>query len=124
MQAFQSTPQPRYSPWGAIQTAEQVAPGIWHVTTAGHGGLILSPERYAAMPRELQSNICGRGTAFEEDAEWALVAAWYPEAFLHIPKDELMPMILRALNFDCYRAAHDWILQAQRGQPVGQTLRP
>lgn len=43
MIVFQTTPRPIHSPWGAVQTANELAPGIWDVSTAGHGGLMLSP---------------------------------------------------------------------------------
>lgn len=36
---------PAFSPWGGCQVREQMAPGIWSVSTASHGGFNLSPER-------------------------------------------------------------------------------
>lgn len=65
---FATSPQPRGSLWGAIETAEQVLPGIWRVETSTHGGLILSDERHAAMPDALRHDI----QQYEEDVLWAL----------------------------------------------------
>lgn len=65
---FATTPQPRESLWGTIETAEQVLPGIWRVETPSHGGLILSEERQAAMPDPLRYDI----PQYEEDVLWSL----------------------------------------------------
>jgi hypothetical protein len=48
MPAFSPTPAPVMTIWDAPVTANQRLPGIWHVTTASHGGFILSEERQAA----------------------------------------------------------------------------
>ncbi len=78
-----STPRVgRSCPWGVIQSADEIAPGIVHVTTAGHGGYWLSPERRADMPAEYRSipTFAG-GNWFEEDCDWSLVALSFPEHF-------------------------------------------
>jgi len=56
------------SPWGAIQWLEHMSPGIDSVSTAGHGGIKLSRERNAAMPKELRRP----GGWYEEDCEAAM----------------------------------------------------
>lgn len=71
--AFQRTPQPRTSPWGAVQIADELAPGIWQVHTAGHGGILVSDERWRAMPAALRANPYGGAHWFEEDCEALLV---------------------------------------------------
>lgn len=78
---FQNSPKPIKCPWGQIQDAKEFMPGVWSVGTASHGGLLLSPERMAAMPAVLKCNVYGGGNAFEEDCEWALVAAAWPQEF-------------------------------------------
>ena len=79
---YASSPRPVNSPWGRVQTAEELAPGIWTVSTAGHGGIILSAQRDADMPEYLKSAAKYAGPrCYEEDCEWALVALAYPEAF-------------------------------------------
>lgn len=70
---FSPCPCPRSSPWGAIQDRKQVAPGVWWVSTAGHGGILLSQERWDAMPERFRDTFAGP-RAFEEDCDWALVA--------------------------------------------------
>lgn len=34
--------EPEYSPWGEIQACEMLAPGIFSVSTASHGGILVS----------------------------------------------------------------------------------
>ncbi len=63
------------SPWGPIDEQEEIAPGIVSVTTGSHGGLLLSPERQAAMPAHLRLD----GAAYEEDGEFNLVVLGFPE---------------------------------------------
>ena len=53
------------SPWGRIQTADRVADGIVIITTASHGGVWLSRERFEAMPKHLRSS----DGWYEEDCE-------------------------------------------------------
>lgn len=73
---FAPTPAPDDSPWGPPHASEQLLAGIWHVSTASHGGLLLSEERQAAMPAQLRVD----GATYEEDIDWAAVyVAFEPE---------------------------------------------
>ncbi len=65
------------SPWGLVQHQTIIAPGITQVSTAGHGGILLSPERQKAMPNVLRCE----HASYEEDCAWALVALAFPEEF-------------------------------------------
>ena len=113
MTTFSNSPKPTSSPWGHIQGAKEIFPGVWNVSTPGHGGLILSAERMAAMPAALKCNVYGRGNAFEEDCEWALVAAAFPEEFAGYAPGA-MKHVGPTLDGDCYRKAHDyWLLLEQ-----------
>jgi hypothetical protein len=77
MQQFPNTPRPIGSYWGAVQTAEEAVPGIWIVTTASHGGFILSDERQVAMPEALRLE----QHSYEEDCNWALPVLAFEEEF-------------------------------------------
>jgi len=71
-----------YTPWGPSQTEEEIAPGIIAVSTAGHGGYRLTPERERQMHpalRKTDRTYCPLGW-YEEDCEAALVAL----AFRHL----------------------------------------
>lgn len=69
------------TPWGPSQTVEQIAPGIVSVSTAGHGGFNLSPERW----RELSDSFIFFSYAgrywLEEDCDVALAVIRWPELF-------------------------------------------
>lgn len=74
---YQSTPQPTSSPWGGVDHAKEYGPGIWSVSTPSHGGFQLSQERNDAVAE------CWRAASgwYEEDCEWAVVCATWPELF-------------------------------------------
>ncbi len=72
MDRFLPVPKPMGSPWGHIQDADQIAPGIWSVSTASHGGFYLSQQRMAALPDYLKVNTYGQTCWFEEDVEVSL----------------------------------------------------
>ncbi len=65
------------TPWGVAQTVNHFAPGVVEVSCAQHGGIKLSPERNALVPRPLRK----ASGWYEEDCEWAIVAMTHPEAF-------------------------------------------
>lgn len=78
------TPNPKpldQSPWGQIQHVTHIADGIWQVHTASHGGIKLSHQRFAAMPRAWRSTPYSGDGWFEEDCDWAFVALAFPDAF-------------------------------------------
>lgn len=71
-----------FSPWGAVQSSHVYAEGIESVSTAGHGGILLSPERMARV-REIfrEFETFAGGAAFEEDQDWSVVALAFPDVF-------------------------------------------
>ena len=81
---FPATRHPTTSIWGPVQDATERAPGIWKVSTAGHGGYMLSPERVAAMPDMLKPGAETKRGNFEEDCDWALVALAFPHHFTEL----------------------------------------
>lgn len=74
---FSETTAPTRSPWGPVQSSEKIAPGIWMVHTAGHGGIKLSAERNRIMPDYMRSP----GGWYEEDSHWSLAALVFPDEF-------------------------------------------
>ena len=72
------------TPWGF---ADQVYPigerGILKVCTPSHGGMFVPSELLPQMPSALRysNSYSGRANWFEEDVEWALVVASFPEEF-------------------------------------------
>jgi hypothetical protein len=57
------------TPWGPSQSVTELAHGITLVTTAGHGGIKLSPERQAQMPASCRQTPYSEGGWYEEDCD-------------------------------------------------------
>ena len=61
-----------YTPWGWTKDIEELAEGVWRVSTPSHGGLKLSRERWDSLPVELRDAMFTQ-TFAEEDCEEAIV---------------------------------------------------
>lgn len=57
-----------HTPWGYPQDIEEQAEGVWRISTAGHGGLKLSRERWEELP-DLVRDTFITPTFAEEDCE-------------------------------------------------------
>lgn len=80
--AFAHTPRPTYSAWGHVDQADEVAAGIWLVSTPSHGGFLISQQRRDAMPRHLREFQPHAGDlAYEEDCDWCVVVLAFPGVF-------------------------------------------
>ena len=64
--------KPKSSPWGQVDQCEEIIPGMWSVSTPSHGGIKLSPERAAKVPRYFKTWL-GGFTWYEEDCDYAIV---------------------------------------------------
>lgn len=61
------------TPWGKAQTIDRVTDGILIVSTASHGGILLTPERLATMPNDMRRPLyLERYAPFEEDCDWCM----------------------------------------------------
>jgi hypothetical protein len=63
--------------WGPTQTRTEYFPGIESVSTAGHGGFMVSPELNELVDPEWRNDAC----SYEEDSCWAIVAFTFPHLF-------------------------------------------
>ena len=95
------TVHPISTPWGKSQTATVYAPGIVFHSTAGHGGFKLDHMRNKAMPEALRI----AGGWYEEDGDWARVAAGYPDLFTY-REQASADRILRDWCPDAWEAIH------------------
>ena len=63
---------PVFSPWGSIQTCQMLCPGVFEVSTAGHGGIMATRGTVSKIFSEAAQS-CGfweRGyLCFEEDCD-------------------------------------------------------
>ena len=66
---------PTSSPWGEVEDGEQLAVGIWRVSTPSHGGIWLSEDRLRQLDEILGGcypTFCGDARWFEEDCDWCI----------------------------------------------------
>jgi hypothetical protein len=85
LQAKEDSSMSIHTPWGMSDSCSPIADGITFYGTPGHGGLLVSTECVAKMHPAL-ARISGHGSQcggrwFEEDCEFAAVAAAFPEEF-------------------------------------------
>ena len=83
-----------HTPWGPPQEIEELAEGVWRVSTASHGGLKLSDERWAEIPAEVRRTPCSPATFAEEDCEDPIV-----RTLLGIGGDRVREAALRAAAY-------------------------
>lgn len=69
------------TPWGPSQTVTQLAPGVTAVTTASHGGILVTGDAADRIPPEVRARAWAGHPWYEEDCDWAIVAWYCPEAF-------------------------------------------
>ena len=72
------------TPWGPAQSADDIGEGIYHVTTAGHGGYYVPTPKLRAIPEHAQryaAQWSGSRNWYEEDCAWAAVALAFPHLF-------------------------------------------
>lgn len=70
------------TPWGKAQTTTTIDKGITFITTAGHGGILLSEERRKEFDEKFPtfSTFAG-GNWFEEDCDASFVVVAFPGSF-------------------------------------------
>jgi hypothetical protein len=71
-----------HTPWGTAQDTNEIAEGITFYSTAGHGGMKLSPERHAKVQKKFPNfKTFAGGAWYEEDCDVMAVVATFPECF-------------------------------------------
>ena len=84
------------TPWGVAQESTQLCRGIVQYSTAGHGGIHVSPSLNAQIHEAWR---VANGW-YEEDCDWAIVAYHFPAVF---PKEQAAAIrTLKAYNPDEY----------------------
>jgi uncharacterized protein DUF7007 len=94
------------TPWGSAQQSRIYGEGVIAHSTAGHGGFHLDAKRNALVDRRWR-NADGW---YEEDSEWAKVAATFPELFTSFERASA-DVTLRHSQPDAYEAIHSVILK-------------
>lgn len=72
------------TPWGKAQTAREIFPGMYFVSTSGHGGVKLGIKMNKLVPDFMRND----GGWYEEDIDWCIpyVALNIETEFLNNPK--------------------------------------
>lgn len=83
-----------HSPWGHIQDSTQIEPGVRWVSTASHGGLMVTKDAAARLlsPRAIESVHSTESASyvcFEEDCEYAIAFFEHPEWERFLDQDML-----------------------------------
>lgn len=103
------------TPWGPAQSVDHVADGVVFVSTAGHGGYKLSPERNRAIPTAYRD----RSGWYEEDSERRIVEFYHFDGIARPDADRTRDERLTELD----QGLRDWY--PEKWEKVnGRTLEP
>lgn len=71
------------TPWGEADSITKHAEGIIEVSTPGHGGIGISGEAAKQLSAQAKAIAIHSGDTwwFEEDCDWAVAVAEFPEVF-------------------------------------------
>jgi hypothetical protein len=92
----------KHSPWGAVQDCEQLADGIYNVSTASHGGIKLDRERNSRMPEDWRQP----GGWYEEDCDWCLPFIVFQADILNGGEKYAVKHILEGLHIKTLKNWH------------------
>lgn len=70
------------TPWGTSQICESVIRGILWVSTASHGGFLVSPKKLEQMPEYMRLSAGNWRGAFEEDINMNVVLLYFRQEFI------------------------------------------
>ena len=99
-----------YTPWGWTRDIEELAEGVWRVSTPSHGALKLSRERWDELPAELRDAMYTQ-TFAEEDCVEPIV-----RTLLGIGDDREREMALKVAGyFDRYAPALPYLRDCAPG---------
>jgi hypothetical protein len=95
------------TPWGVSQQVETIARGIHWVSTAGHGGLMISAGVADKVLSQQAIKVahpgrCGGYVAFEEDCSYAVAFYEHPEWKRHLDAKSLAEWQCSVLDPDSY----------------------
>ncbi|MTH94730.1 hypothetical protein [Roseibium sp. RKSG952] len=97
------------TPWGRAQTATKYGPGITSYDTPGHGGFKVSDGRNKLIPTPYRND----NGWYEEDSEWAKVAATFPEHFTSFEIKEARKTLINSLPDEYEAVTGEEILPGQ-----------
>ena len=104
------------SPWGQVQRACELAPGIHQLSTASHGGVWLSSSRVVALKKAFPGFAPFAGWPWlEEDCDACLIPLAWPEVVSASAVREAVRMV---------QGMAEWKHCANKWGPVRDQIRP
>ena len=85
----------QFSPWGGIQHQEVLADGIVAVSTASHGGIVLSAKRQRQLNYK-GKNFLNDNEFWEEDCDWAIPFVFFADEIKPSQDPEQFEITLKA----------------------------
>lgn len=114
------------TPWGWSQSTHRYADGIDFYSTAGHGGLRLSPLRWADLTSSFDFHSFAGPGWLEEDCDFAFAVIRWPELFDADTVHSCVRDVLRGSGPGCdsdnYFSARRW-LRSPAGEPARRTAQ-
>lgn len=121
--------EPRFSPWGEVQTCDTLCPGVFMVSTASHGGTMVAKDMTAVLsPAAYKCGMkVGGYLCFEEDAQESVVLRELLDKKLWSVPDRIKDKAafeeninnsLRQYNPDYWFSRQRGLEKAQARQPV------
>ena len=115
------------TPWGPSQHVKEHATGILSISTAGHGGIMLSPERWALVSSVFPDFKPWAGEGWlEEDTDYAIAIVLWPALFKAHTVWQIVEQGLRAQPNEwsntmmCIRS---WLLHKPAGRALARKAR-
>lgn len=113
---------PKESPWGAVDNPPtELLPGMFSVSTPGHGGIWLAPD-LAKVAEAVMGSIMPDWRPFtrswswlEEDCDWVVAALTFPGGF----RPDAVAYAMRAVSQSGYLSADPELLAAFWLAPAG-----
>lgn len=108
--------EPKSSPWGEIQRCDYICRGVYQVSTAGHGGVMLRSSLAETLlsPAARKCGFRERGfTCFEEDCQAAVVLLELLDKGLHRTPKQFEPEQYREILEDAVKTWYPHYWQAR-----------
>jgi hypothetical protein len=104
--------------WGSAQTATRLIPGVGIVTTASHGGVIISESRRLLLPEYMR--LADDCHSYEEDCAWSIIFVAFEAELLAGGDEHTVRCIREGHHTDTLRNWYPDIYEAH----FGVTLDP
>jgi hypothetical protein len=116
---------PKHTPWGGINHAEVLTPGITFISTPGHGGYHLDRCHQSVVQEILPQFRPYAGPPwYEEDQDWAIVALAFPSLFEPVELRHAVRTVRLSARYERERGqASNYVsVEAWLDSPVGAPI--